>query len=56
MLFWLWPETAIGDWWLQSITGAQTFAERRNTFSDVLAHIIKSLFPKPGQIWAADGS
>lgn len=56
MLLWLWSEQAIDDWWLQSIVGARTFAEKRNTYSDVLIHIIKSLFPAPGQVWRANGS
>lgn len=56
MLWWLWYQDAINDWWLQSIVGAKTFAESQTTDSGVLIHIIRSLFPKPGQIWAADGS
>ena len=56
MLWWLWSEDAIEHWWLQSILSAQTFADSRNTNSSLFSHIISSLFPEPGKIWAANSS
>jgi hypothetical protein len=56
MLFWLWSEGALRDWWLQSILGAQTFAESTNTTSGVVIHLVESLFPDPKRVLAASGS
>ena len=56
MLFWLWSEDALNDWWLQSIVGAQTFAESQNITSDVVIHLLESLFPDPRKVWAAGDS
>ncbi len=55
-LVWLWVDEALVDWWLQSIIGAQTFAESRGEGRIVLEQILRFLFPSPDMIWASNGS
>ncbi len=55
-LVWLWLDEALVDWWLQSIIGAQTFAESQGGGRIALEQILRFLFPRPGMILASNGS
>ena len=55
-LVWLWVDEALADWWLQSIVGAQTFAESQGEGRIAFEQIFHFLFPRPGLIWASNGS
>ena len=55
-LVWLWMDEALADWWLQSIIGAQSFAESQGEGRISFDQILRFLFPKPNMIWASNGS
>jgi len=56
MLLWLWVDQSLNDWWIQSILGAQSFAETTSNQESFIEGVLIKLFPKPNTVWAGNGS